>query len=72
MAQVNDPDLFTVAAARAGRAVGRNDDYVPENVADAHLEAFWGGNDSSSPMDMGFEILDWGPASELEVDTPAP
>lgn len=74
-AQIDDPELFVMRAALAGRAAGRDSDYTPDSVEDAIFEAWFGGNDAGSPVDMGFEILTWGPMSDLagpEDEAPGP
>ena len=58
-AEIEDPALFSQKVAVVARHSGFDDDYVPESAADAIFEAWCGCNDSASPADLGFEIIDW-------------
>ena len=59
LATIRAPDIFHLRAAAAGRQAGLDRDWAPKDAGEAIFEAFWGSNDSGSPADMGFEILDW-------------
>ena len=55
---VDDPDLFNVVAASAGRETGRDNDWSPENAAEAIFDAWCAANDSPSPDLIGIEFTD--------------
>lgn len=54
---VEEPDLFVMKAAALGRENGRDRDWTPVNAADAIFEVWFGSNDTGSPEDSGFNVV---------------
>lgn len=67
--RIDDPDTFLLKICEAGRDSGRGRDWVPENVAEAIFEGWCGANETPSPVDIGFSILE---SRAPEEDAPSP
>lgn len=56
-ADIEDPALFNAEISKAGRFSGHDDDWSPQDGAEALYEAFFGANDTGSPVDYGVELV---------------
>jgi hypothetical protein len=66
-ADVTDANLLTDKLVAHYADKWNDDSWTPENTTEAIFEAFLASNDTASPVDYGYEIVDWKPALVPEL-----